>query len=92
VTGPVTRTIDPDENKDWKFDWTDRLETAETISSHTVLVGTGLTLGTHVQASKTVTVWLSAGVANSVVTVTCRVVTSLGRTYEDKIVISVRAL
>jgi hypothetical protein len=56
------------------------------------LVGSGLTLGTNVHTTKTVTVWLSAGVANSVVTVTCRVVTSLGRTYEDKIVISVRAL
>lgn len=91
MTGPVTRTIDPDENKDWKFDWTDRLEATETISSHTVLVGTGLTLGTHANTTKTVVVWLSAGVASSVVKVTCRVVTSLGRTYEDDIVISVQA-
>ena len=82
---------------DWVFDWNDTsspwLATGETISSFTVTVDTGLTVGTGTKASSQsagkVTVWLSGGTAGTTYNVACRIVTSASRTDERTIKIRV---
>ena len=82
---------------DWKFDWNDTsspwLATGETITTVTVTVDTGLTLGTGTkapaQASGKVTIWLSGGTAGDTYDVACKIVTSASRTDERTIKIRV---
>ncbi len=75
---------------DWEFDWSDWLTGAETISSRTVTVQTGLTKDSDTASTTAVLVWLSGGTAGSTYTVACRIVTSASRTDERTIRISVR--
>lgn len=76
---------------DFKFDWkaltngsgvSDWLEAGETISSHTVTVSNGITKDSDsiTDSNTTVTVWLSGGTSGKTETVTCEIVTNLGRT------------
>lgn len=77
---------DPDATLDFLFDWTDWLQSAETISSHTVTIsptGTGaLTLDSSSVNSGIVTAWLSAGVLGTVYDVACSIETSDSRIDE----------
>jgi len=74
---------DPDAVLDYAFDWSENwLESAETISSHTITVSTGLTKDSDSESDGVVTVWLSGGTAGTVYTVACKIVTSLSRTDE----------
>lgn len=79
-------TKDPDAVLDYAFDWTDWLDTdsspAETISSHTITVDTGITKDSDSEASGVVTAWLSGGTAGNIYTVSCEIVTSHSRTEE----------
>lgn len=81
---------DPDANLDYVFDWSDWLETGETISSYVTTVPAGLTKGTESELSGKVAVWLSGGTANSVYQVACKITTSLGRIDERTIEIDVQ--
>lgn len=74
---------------DWEFDWSDWLDAGETISSHTMTVGTGLVKDSSANSTTAVTVWLSGGTSGTTYTVTCRVVTSASRTDERSIAIAV---
>ena len=73
---------DPDAVLDYMFDWTDWLQTGETIDSHTITVPTGLTLDSDSELSGKVTAWLSGGTSGISYTVACKIVTSLNRTDE----------
>jgi len=81
---------DPDAVLDYVFDWSDWLETGETISSHTVTALTGITKDSDAESSGLVTVWLSAGTAGKEYTVACEIVTSSLRTDERTIRIMVK--
>lgn len=82
---------DPDAVLDYAFDWNANwLQTDESISSHVVTVETGLTKDSDNEASGVVTVWLSGGTAGERYDVGCEIVTSLGRTDERTIRITVR--
>ena len=89
---------DPIAVLDYAFDWkaltngtgkSDWLATGETIASHTVTVPTGLTLDSSTATATAVTAWLSGGTAWQSYTVTCRIVTTAGRTDERSITIKV---
>jgi len=85
---------DPSAVLDFKFDWapltngvqgerSDWLASGETILSHTITVSpVGLTVNSSAitDTSTTVTVWLSGGIDGIEYGVTCRIVTSGGRT------------
>lgn len=82
---------DPNAVLDFKFDWraltngsgtSDWLESGETISSHTITAATGITVDSSslTDSSTSVTVWLSGGTDGNKYNVTCRIVTSAGRT------------
>lgn len=91
---------DPSAVLDYVFDWraltngtgrTDWLAAGETITTKTVTVSTGITLDSDslTNSSTSVTAWLSGGTAGQSYTVTCRIVTSAGRTDERSIKIQV---
>lgn len=70
-----TNGNDDDPNADW-------LGSSETISSHTVSPGSGITLDSDelVYASTGVRVWLSGGTSGEEYTITCEITTNQGRT------------
>lgn len=78
---------DPNAVLDYAFDWTEWLESGETISSQVVTVDTGITKDSDSESSGTVTTWLSGGTAGTDYTIACKITTSAGRTDERSIVI-----
>jgi hypothetical protein len=84
---------DPNEVKDWTLDWgAKRLADAETISTSSWTIPTGITKDSDTDADTTTTVWLSGGTAGVHYTLTNRVTTSQGRTFDWSIVVQVRDL
>lgn len=87
---------DPDEVKDYVFEWNGAspgpaLSTGDSVSSFTVAVESGITLDSSEEfEDDAVRVWLSGGTAGNDYTVTCRVVTAQGRTLEASILVKVR--
>ena len=79
---------DPNEVLDFTFDWSTWLG-ADTISSDTVTVETGLTKDSDSNDTTSVTVWVSGGTAGNHYNVSSKVVTAGGRTAERTIVIDV---
>lgn len=97
-----TRWIqDPQSALDYKFDWGTGnpanivkpwLAAGEVIATRVVTVTTGLNKDSDsiTDSGKSVTVWLSAGTVGATVTVTCRIVTTLSRTDERTITVTVQ--
>lgn len=82
-------TIDPNESRDFAFDWTPQLATTETITSHTVTIvdrlgvtATNATVSAHSATSTVVTARLSAATGTDVY-VLCRVTTSTSQILDD---------
>jgi hypothetical protein len=80
---------DPDAVLDYTYDWTRWLQAGETISSHSIIVPTGITLGSSATGDGLVTAWLSGGVNGTIYMVTCRITTNQGRTDDRSIWLSV---
>jgi hypothetical protein len=75
---------DPLDTAWFEFDWSQFLETGETIVAHTTTVDANLTnLGDNATPT-TVSVRVSGGVNGSQSLVTCQVITSSGNTYETE--------
>jgi hypothetical protein len=81
---------DPDSVLDYAFDWSDWLETNETISDYTITVESGIAKDSDSESGSIVTVWLTGGTAGDKYTVACEIITSLGRTDERSMVIHVK--
>jgi hypothetical protein len=85
--------LDDDANLDFVFDWSNWLATGETISTYTVTVPTGITLGTGTKApSETdgkVTYWVSGGTIGKRYKVACKITTSASRIDERTMMITV---
>lgn len=73
---------DPQDVQDFQWKWAERLADAETITSSTFIVPTGLTKDSDSHDTTTATVWLSGGTAGETYAVTNRVVTDQGRTWD----------
>lgn len=87
---------DPDAVLDYRFDWaaltngngsSNYLASGEVITSHTVTATTGITVNSSsiVSSATAVVVWLAGGTARQTYDVTCRIVTSDGRTDDRTI-------
>lgn len=77
---------DPDAVLDYAFDWHAHwLQTGEEINTYTITVTAGLTKDGDSESEGVVTVWLSGGIAEQLYEVSCKIVTSLGRTDERSI-------
>jgi len=79
---------DPDATLDWVFDWSAWLAESETITAHTIETSGTVTVDSSSVSAGAVTVWLSAA-AGSRVQVTCRIVTSQGRTDDRSLTLLV---
>lgn len=84
-----TGSKDPDATLDWRFDWTDWLDTGETISDSVMTVSAGLVKDSDSHSLSSATVWLSGGTAGSVYSVANKITTSAGRIDERTITIRV---
>ncbi len=86
----VTHIKDPDEKKDYGFDWKRNLADGETISVSAWAIPVGLTEVSS-QISDTMTVvWLSGGSDGTTYSCTNRVTTSEGRIWERSLDIVVQ--
>ena len=88
-----TRTFqhDPGAALDYTFDWSTWLTAeADTLSSYTVTVPSGLTLDSDSETSGAVTAWISGGTAGTSYTVTCEIVTTGARTDQRSIILVCR--
>jgi len=93
-TGASTKytiTKDPDSVLDYTFDWEAWLALiSDTIASEEVVVETGITCDSSTISVDTVIVWISGGTAGETYRVTCRIVTTGGRTDDRSIFIKVK--
>jgi hypothetical protein len=80
---------DPNAVLDYQFNWAGWLTGSETIASHTIVAETGITVASSSGTTTAVTVWLSGGTVKNNYNVTCRIVTSAGRTDDRTAVIIV---
>jgi|AMWB02.1.fsa_nt_gi hypothetical protein len=79
---------DPDAVLDYVFNWATWLAgISDTISSHTVTVPAGITLGSSSIVGSTVVAWISGGTAATTYQVTCHIVTAAGREDDRSIYI-----
>ena len=81
---------DPDSVLDYAFDWSEWLESGESISSHVITVDDGITNDSSGNSTTAVTVWLSGGTAGTNYNIACKIVTGAGRTVERSITIRCR--
>lgn len=74
---------DPSDVKDYIVDFTNQLDSGETVSTRTVTAQSGITVDSSaIVASAKVRVWLSGGTAGNDYRVTVQAVTSESRTHE----------
>lgn len=86
----------PAEVKDYQVDWTRHLlvagvDAGDTVTSSTWTAETGIVIDDDSSTTTTATVWLSGGTEGVAYTVTNRVVTAQGRTYERSFLVTVTA-
>lgn len=82
---------DPDEVLDYHIDWSDRLDTGDTIVTSTWTVPTGITLDDDDQTTTTTTVWLSSGTLATTYEILNRIVTAAGRTMDQTVKLKIKA-
>ncbi len=89
---------DPDEVLDFGIRWGDylagnELDPADTVVTSTILPVTGIAVdsSSYDAASQTAAVWLSGGTTGVNYSITNRVVTQGGRTYDRTLVVLVRS-
>ena len=84
--------LDPDETKDYRWDWTAEMTaTADAINASEWLVPDGVTKQSDTHDDTTTTIWLTgADPTLTSITVTNRITTAGGRTLDKTAVIAVR--
>lgn len=80
---------DPEAVLDWHWDWSEWLDSNESITASTMTVTPGLTLDSDTFSLTSTTAWLSGGTAGQVYLVTNQITTDAGRVDERSITIRV---
>ena len=84
-----TFLLDPDATLDFDFSWQAWLADDETIVTHEILIASGqVTVDSSSESDGVVTAWLSSAEPRRA-RVTCRIVTSQGRTDDRTITLNV---
>lgn len=83
-------TKDPHATLDYGFNWSDWLETGESISSYTITSACGITKASDSNTSASVIVWLSGGAVGTRYDVACKITTNKNRIDERTIKIDVK--
>lgn len=91
MSNPKWPDKDPNEVLDYSIDWTARLA-SDTISTSTWIVPTGIVKDSDIIAAgnKITWIWLSGGTAGTKYTLTNRVTTVGGRTYDQSVDLKVK--
>ena len=77
---------DPNATLDYRFDWTDYLTpVSDVIANVTWVLDTGLTLVSSTNTAMTATAFISGGTIGDELLLTCRIVTTGGRTDDRSI-------
>jgi len=81
---------DPNAVLDYTFDWTAYLTPlADTITTATWVLPTGLTKVSQSNTTMTATAFISGGTIGETLTLTCRIITAGGRTDDRSIVLKI---
>lgn len=80
---------DPNEVLDFTIDWSETLG-ADTISSSSWIVPSGITEDSDTNTATTTTIWLSGGTEDERYSLVNRIVTLGGRTFDQTVRIRVR--
>lgn len=80
---------DPQAVLEWIWDWSDWLDSGESITVSVMTVSAGLVLDSSTNSTTTATAWLSGGTAGQPYSVANRITTSVGRIDERTITIRV---
>lgn len=81
---------DPDATLDYSFDWSAYLTPlGDTIQTATWIPDTGLTVVSSAKTNTTATAFVSGGTAGDSLTLTCRIVTTGGRTDDRSITLKI---
>ncbi len=83
---------DPFDVLDYTLDWSGHLPGSDTIATATWVVPAGLVQDSTSNTGKQSTIWLSGGVAGQIYTISCRVITSVGRKLERSVSLPVAEL
>jgi hypothetical protein len=73
---------DPDDVKDYLFDWSAWLGDEDTIETSTFILPAGLTADSDSNTTTTATIWISGGTIGNTYKVLNRIVTAGGRTMD----------
>jgi hypothetical protein len=86
-----TFTKDPQAVLDYKFDWSQWLQSGEVITSHSVAASTGISVDSSsvTDSDTSVTAWLSGGTDVIQYIVTCTITTNAARTDARSILVSI---
>jgi len=88
-----TKTKDQEAVLDYLFRWTRELDRiGDTISSKQIIAEPGITIGDISNTDTEVTVWISGGDLGRRYLVTCRIVTTGGRTYDKSFYLNIAQL
>jgi len=88
--GTVTFYKDSVDVEVFAVDWTEALETDETIASCAFTLQTGITLDSSYFSGKISYAWISGGALGSLYVAEATVTTSLGLIYQKDLIIDVR--
>ncbi len=80
-------TKDPQDVLDYVLDWSDWLDTSETISTSTWTVPSGVTKDSDSKSSSETVIWLSGGTVYENYRLVNHIVTSLNREKDQTIII-----
>lgn len=86
-----TSPKDPNEVKDYEILWSDLL-VSDTILTTTWLLPTGITKDSDSSTTTTTTIWLSGGTAGTSYSLTNRITTAGGRTYDRTVKLKLKDL
>ena len=87
----TTYIKDPQSVLDYGFDWSDWLDTGDTVSTSTWTVPTGITEDSETETSTATTIWLSGGTVGKKYKITNRMVTANGRTVDRSFYVKVES-
>ena len=83
---------DPEEVLDYTINWNDRLETGETIVASFFEVAAGdVVIDSDSDLDGVTKVWLSGGTDGTACTISNRIETSEGRTYDEAVKLRIRS-
>lgn len=81
---------DPAAVLDYSFDWSAWLSGVSDAISSFSITASGVTVDSSARVGALVTVWCSGGIVDSTTSVTCRIVTTGGRTEDRTIYLLIR--